>query len=227
MSQQNPSTPIYPLFMFLFETERFLLEALKSRDTVEPAVHEELKNAYQKFRKWGIENYKYLAEMADDLENSEVHKPKNYKGYQILFWKFRKMWPNVYLVKQVMKDRAKAKGGQETPTTAEGDSATTTSNASQQNPPKSEHPPPTSDTTANLFAKFKSPVMLPFAKWWAEAQDKKEGPLLPASSFEQAIEGICSSISLILEDWETDIAPDLMPEVEPRELSTGGEGHSG
>lgn len=52
--------------------------------------------------------------------------------------------------------------------------------------------------------------MLPFAKWWAESQDKREGPLLPASSFEEAVEGICSFVSLMVDDWEAEILPALL-----------------
>lgn len=65
--------------------------------------------------------------------------------------------------------------------------------------------------------------MIPFANWWAELQDKEEGPLLSARSFNQAIDQILSSIKGLVHVWDTDIAPTLVPESEkeavPREAS--------
>lgn len=97
MSQSNPTTLIHPLFVFLFDTDRFFVDTLKNSNNMDPALHTKLKTAFHKFRKWGLENHNHLVSIADDLENSEVHKPKNYKGYQMLFWRFRGMWPDVCL----------------------------------------------------------------------------------------------------------------------------------
>ncbi|CCC14567.1 hypothetical protein SMACR_09588 [Sordaria macrospora] len=88
MSQQTPTNPIYPLFIFLFETERFLLETLKNHD-LDLAQHSKLKTTNQAFRKWAKENITHLTKTARNLENSEVHKPKYYKAYQMLFWRLR------------------------------------------------------------------------------------------------------------------------------------------
>ncbi|KAK3485913.1 uncharacterized protein B0T23DRAFT_448652 [Neurospora hispaniola] len=231
MSQPNPITPIHPLFVFLFDTERFFLDTLKNSNNMDPAIHTKLKTAFQKFRKWGLDNHNHLVSIADDLENSEVHKPKNYKAYQMLFWRFRGMWPNVCLVQQILKDQATATCTSRDrppahPPTAKTSSSGIHHDPSQQNPTAPPPPPPvptnistqntttttttTTTTSAILFSRFKSPVMLPFAKWWAESQDKREGPLLPALSFEEAVEGICSSISLIVDDWEIEIVPLLV-----------------
>ncbi|EAA32697.1 hypothetical protein GE21DRAFT_6605 [Neurospora crassa] len=226
---------------------------------MDPALHTKLKTAFHKFRKWGLENHNHLVSIADDLENSEVHKPKNYKAYQMLFWRFRGMWPNVCLVQQILKDQAPAtcRTSRDRPPTRASTAKTSSSyiqpsQPSPQNPapPTSTSAPPqpppratnfstqntttttttttsTTATTALLFSRFKSPVMLPFAKWWAESQDKREGPLLPAPSFEGAIEGICSCISLIVDDWEAEILPLLVSDVvqvDRQREPTGGAG---
>ncbi|KAK1773463.1 hypothetical protein QBC45DRAFT_461536 [Copromyces sp. CBS 386.78] len=209
---QNPSTPIYPLFIFLYETEQFLIKALRSYRTgiLEPSAAEKLDSAFKKFNKWAhaTDNLDSLKALAEDLENSEsgMHKPKNYTAYQLLFWRFRGMWPNVYLVQKELAERAKA--------------------SSQPQPNQvvsaQSHIPQKATDIPTLFKKFKSPVMIPFAKWWAELQDKEEGPLLPARSFNQAIDQILSSIEGLIHVWDTDIAPTLVPEKEkvvPREES--------
>ncbi|KAK3956162.1 hypothetical protein QBC32DRAFT_203515 [Pseudoneurospora amorphoporcata] len=195
---QNPSTPIYPLFIFLYETEQFLIKALRSYRTgkLEPSAAEKLHSAFKKFNKWGTDNFDSLKALAEDLENSEsgMHKPRNYKAYQLLFWRFRGMWPNVYLVQKELAERAKA--------------------SSQPNQVVSAQIPQKATDIPTLFKKFKSPVMIPFAKWWAELQDKEEGPLLPARSFNQAIDQILSSVEGLIHVWDTDIAPTLVPDKE-------------
>ena len=72
MSQSNPTTLIHPLFVFLFDTDRFFVDTLKNSNNMDPALHTKLKTAFHKFRKWGLENHNHLVSIADDLENSEV-----------------------------------------------------------------------------------------------------------------------------------------------------------
>lgn len=71
-----------------------------------------------------------------------------------------------------------------------------------------------------VFKDVKNPVMVGFAKWWKLLQEKEEGPLLPARSFNQAIDQILSAIEGLVHEWETDIAPTLVAqrvEVAPQE----------
>ncbi|CCC08119.1 hypothetical protein SMACR_01669 [Sordaria macrospora] len=93
---QNPSTLIYPLFIFLFETEQFLLKALRSyrlgTGNLDPLAHEKLDSAFTKFKGWATSNVDHLKCLAEDIENSSesgMHQPRNYKAYQMLFWRFK------------------------------------------------------------------------------------------------------------------------------------------